>query len=99
MKIKLKKWGCLKKFFNGSATKTRRFKKYVVILLPILYSLIDSYSDANYCFGISTGKGLFDIGGPSEDWLLFIGQKMMLAFLFIGKNKSVSRKKILKKIK
>ena len=62
IKVKLKKWGVLKKCFGGKTYWLRIFKKYVHILLPILYSITDSLSDANYCFSISAGEGIFDVG-------------------------------------
>ena len=86
MEIKLKKWGCLKRLFCGNAERLRQFKKYIVIILPILYSIVDSYSDANYCFGIASGEGIFNIGRPEDfgfDGLL-VGQKIMLVWLFLG---------------
>ena len=44
------------------ADRLKIFKKYVHILFPILYSITDSYSDANYCFKIAEGEGIFDVG-------------------------------------
>ena len=97
LKIELKKWECLKKLFCGNIDKLRQFKKYFIILLPIILSVVDTYSDANYCFGIATGEGIFDIGksrrdveGSNQGKQLkpehseFIGQRIMLCFLFIG---------------
>ena len=82
MEIKLKKWEYLKKIFCGNTDKLKQFKKCVIILLPIIYSILDSYSDANYCFGIATGEGIFDLGEPDDYQLIW--QKIMLCFLFIG---------------
>ena len=102
IKVKLKKWGVLKKCFGGKTHRLRIFKKYAHIVFPILYSVIDSISDANYCFSISKGEGIFDVGqqfhpnvffNTSDDQLdefkyippvYWIGQKLMLAFLFTG---------------
>ena len=92
LEIELKKWGCLKKIFKGSTVKIKALKKYIVILIPILYSITDSWSDANYCFGIASGRGIFDVGNPNRvsvgkaPWYekYLIGQRMMLTFLYIG---------------
>ena len=54
-------WGVFKKCFGGEST-TKIVKKYVYIILPILYSIIDNISDANYCFSISKEEGIFDVG-------------------------------------
>ena len=102
IKVKLKKWGVLKKCVGGKTHRLRIFKKYAHIVFPILYSVIDSISDANYCFRISKGEGMFDVGqefhpnvffNTSDDQLdefkyispaYWIGQKLMLFFLFTG---------------
>ena len=42
LKVELKKWKYLEPIFKGS---TKSLKKYIVIILPILYSITDSYSD------------------------------------------------------
>ena len=63
IEVKLKKWEMrVEKCVGGKTDRLRIFKKYVHILLPILYSITDSYSDANYCFEISAGEGIFDVG-------------------------------------
>ena len=62
IEVKLKNWGVLKKCVGGKTHWLRIIKKYVHILLPIVYSLADSWSDANYCFSISRGEGIFDVG-------------------------------------
>ena len=100
IEVKLKREKVLKKCVGEDRLKI--FKKYVHILLPILYSITDSISDANYCFSISAGEGIFDVGqefhpniffNTSADQLhefkyippvYWLGQKLMLAFLFTG---------------
>jgi len=62
IEVKLKSWGVLKKFVGGNTDRIRILKKYVHILLPIVYSIFDSISDANYCFKIAAGEGIFDVG-------------------------------------
>ena len=102
IEVKLKREKVLKKCVGGKTHRLRIFKKYVHILLPILYSITDSYSDANYCFSISKGEGIFDVGkefhpnvffNTSADQLdesnyippvYWLGQRIMLVFLFIG---------------
>ena len=54
--------GVLKMCVGGNTDRLRIYKKRVYIILPILYSIFDSISDANYCFKISAGEGIFDVG-------------------------------------
>ena len=54
-------WGFLKRCCGGETT-IKILKKYHHILSPILLSIIDNISDANYCFSISKGEGIFDVG-------------------------------------
>ena len=60
--VKLKNWGVLKKCVGGKTNRLRIFKKYAHIIFPIMYSITDSISDANYCRSISRGEGIFDVG-------------------------------------
>ena len=54
-------WGFLNRCCGGETT-IKIVKKYHHILSPILLSIIDNISDANYCFSISKGEGIFDVG-------------------------------------
>ena len=54
-------WGFLKRCCGGETT-IKIVKKYYHIISPILLSIIDNISDANYCFSISKGEGIFDVG-------------------------------------
>ena len=56
---------------GGNTDRLRIYKKRVYIILPILYSIFDSYSDANYCFKIAAGEGFFDVGQKFHPNVLF----------------------------
>jgi len=68
-----------KKIFSRFPSIGKRIKLGLKLLIPIILSLADSYSDANYCFNIASGhlrNPYLGNGVPAEE--------VMLSFLFFG---------------
>ena len=59
IKVELGKWSKLTIF--GNEKKVKNFKKIIYILLPIIFSLVDSWSDANYCLDVASSQGIYNL--------------------------------------